>query len=72
MKMVLGYWAIRCQTKNWGYLWCELFTVHLDCSQKTMPPNHLQCESGVECEDQHRSSEPTEHINEESLVGTPL
>ena len=32
----------------------------------------FRCESGVESENQHRSSEPAEHVHEQALVGTHL
>ena len=34
--------------------------------------DHNRCESGVESENQHRSSEPAEHVHEQALVGTHL
>jgi hypothetical protein len=34
--------------------------------------DYIQCESGVESEKEHCGSEPTEGVNEQSLVGAHL
>jgi hypothetical protein len=31
--------------------------------------NHLQCESGVESEEEHRGGKPTEDMSKKSLAG---